>query len=192
MRFSGLANRRTGRELPSFSVATMPTRLMVIDLVGRVCPGWPQAGRGRGDLGPRAGAPGAGAPGAGPAGFPIPPALQQAQCAKGGDTAARAEPLPRSAGVRSRVRNYRGPPAVEPGRTPLTSTSPARTQLHGEGPSPRTAAARHRQGQGGGGHNWRKPSIDVHRVRDLRASGMGGTELAKTLGISRASVSRLL
>lgn len=43
-----------------------------------------------------------------------------------------------------------------------------------------------------GAYKGRKPSIDVARVRELAASGMGGTAIAKELGVSRASVYRLL
>jgi DNA invertase Pin-like site-specific DNA recombinase len=38
----------------------------------------------------------------------------------------------------------------------------------------------------------RKPSMDVERVRELRDSGMGGSAIAKELGIGRASVYRAL
>lgn len=38
----------------------------------------------------------------------------------------------------------------------------------------------------------RKPSVDVRAVRELRAKGLGGTEIAKQLGIGRASVYRAL
>ena len=43
-----------------------------------------------------------------------------------------------------------------------------------------------------GVYKGRKPSIDPARVRELAAQGLGGTEIARTLGISRASVYRLL
>ena len=43
-----------------------------------------------------------------------------------------------------------------------------------------------------GAYKGRKPSIDGARVRELAASGMGGTAIAKELGVSRASVYRLL
>ena len=38
----------------------------------------------------------------------------------------------------------------------------------------------------------RKPSIDAARVRELAAGGAGASAIAKALGISRASVYRLL
>lgn len=38
----------------------------------------------------------------------------------------------------------------------------------------------------------RKPSVDVDAVRALRDQGLGGTEIAKQLGIGRASVYRAL
>jgi DNA invertase Pin-like site-specific DNA recombinase len=38
----------------------------------------------------------------------------------------------------------------------------------------------------------RPASIEVARVREMKAQGMGATEIAKTLGIHRASVYRLL
>jgi hypothetical protein len=43
-----------------------------------------------------------------------------------------------------------------------------------------------------GVHRGRKPSIDPVKVRELKAKGMGGTEIAKQLMISRASVYRML
>jgi DNA invertase Pin-like site-specific DNA recombinase len=36
----------------------------------------------------------------------------------------------------------------------------------------------------------RKPSIDVARVREMKAQGLGASEIAKALGIGRASVYR--
>ena len=38
----------------------------------------------------------------------------------------------------------------------------------------------------------RKPSVDVEAVRELKAKGMGGSKIAKELGIGRASVYRAL
>ena len=38
----------------------------------------------------------------------------------------------------------------------------------------------------------RKPSMDVERVRELRDSGMGGSAIAKELGIGRTNVYRAL
>ena len=38
----------------------------------------------------------------------------------------------------------------------------------------------------------RKPSVDVERVRELKESGMGGSAIAKEMGIGRASVYRAL
>jgi DNA invertase Pin-like site-specific DNA recombinase len=43
-----------------------------------------------------------------------------------------------------------------------------------------------------GVYKGRKPEIDVERVKALKAAGMGGTAIAKELGISRASVYRVL
>lgn len=43
-----------------------------------------------------------------------------------------------------------------------------------------------------GVYTGRKPSIDADKVRRLAKDGVGGTEIAKRLGISRASVYRLL
>jgi DNA invertase Pin-like site-specific DNA recombinase len=43
-----------------------------------------------------------------------------------------------------------------------------------------------------GVYKGRKPSINVAKVRELRAHGMGATEIAKTLGIHRVSVYRAL
>ncbi len=43
-----------------------------------------------------------------------------------------------------------------------------------------------------GVYKGRKPSIDVERVKALKASGVGGTAIAKELGIGRASVYRVL
>jgi DNA invertase Pin-like site-specific DNA recombinase len=43
-----------------------------------------------------------------------------------------------------------------------------------------------------GVYRGRKPSIEPAQVRELRAQGLGATEMAKALGIGRASVYRLL
>jgi len=43
-----------------------------------------------------------------------------------------------------------------------------------------------------GAYRGRKPSIEPMQVRELRAQGLGATEIAKALGIGRASVYRLL
>jgi len=43
-----------------------------------------------------------------------------------------------------------------------------------------------------GVYTGRKKTIDVDRVRDLRSEGKGATEIARTLGIGRASVYRVL
>lgn len=43
-----------------------------------------------------------------------------------------------------------------------------------------------------GVYKGRKPTIDANRVRGLKAEGMGGTKIARTLGIGRASVYRIL
>lgn len=61
-----------------------------------------------------------------------------------------------------------------------------------------TAIRRERQMEGiakakkEGVYKGRKPSIDVTKVQELSSQGMGGTEIARTLGIGRASVYRLL
>lgn len=39
-----------------------------------------------------------------------------------------------------------------------------------------------------GVYRGRKPSVDVRAVRELRAKGVGATEIAKKVGIGRASV----
>ena len=38
----------------------------------------------------------------------------------------------------------------------------------------------------------RKPTVDVEKVKELRDCGMGGSAIAKELGIGRASVYRAL
>ena len=43
-----------------------------------------------------------------------------------------------------------------------------------------------------GAYKGRKPTIDVAQVRELQATGLGATEIAKRLGIGRASVYRVL
>ena len=43
-----------------------------------------------------------------------------------------------------------------------------------------------------GVYKGRKPSVDVAAVRALRSQGLGGSEIAKQLGIARASVYRAL
>ena len=61
-----------------------------------------------------------------------------------------------------------------------------------------TAIRRERQMEGiakakaAGVYRGRKPSIDAARVRALAAEGLGGTEIARRLDVSRASVYRLL
>src|SRR5215208_1366620 len=61
-----------------------------------------------------------------------------------------------------------------------------------------TAIRRERQLEGiakakaEGVYKGRKPSIDSSQVRDLAAKGMGGTDIARRLGIGRASVYRML
>lgn len=61
-----------------------------------------------------------------------------------------------------------------------------------------TALRRERQMEGiakakaAGVYKGRKPSVDVAAVRELRASGVGPVEIAKRLGIGRASVYRAL
>jgi len=46
--------------------------------------------------------------------------------------------------------------------------------------------------KGRGVYKGRRPSLDVAKIRDLRADGVGATEIAKTLGVGRASVYRVL
>lgn len=61
-----------------------------------------------------------------------------------------------------------------------------------------TAIRRERQMEGiakakaAGVYKGRKPSIDAGAVRRLKAEGKGATEIAKALGVGRASVYRLL
>ena len=43
-----------------------------------------------------------------------------------------------------------------------------------------------------GVYTGRKKSMDIDRVMDLRSEGKGATEIARTLGIGRASVYRVL
>jgi DNA invertase Pin-like site-specific DNA recombinase len=43
-----------------------------------------------------------------------------------------------------------------------------------------------------GVYKGRRPSVDAAKVRDLRAAGRGPSEIAKALGIGRASVYRVL
>lgn len=43
-----------------------------------------------------------------------------------------------------------------------------------------------------GVYTGRKPSIDVGEVRRLKSEGLGASEIAKRLGIGRASVYRVL
>ena len=43
-----------------------------------------------------------------------------------------------------------------------------------------------------GVYKGRKPSVDVEKVKELRDSGMGGSAIAKEMGIGRASVYRAL
>ena len=43
-----------------------------------------------------------------------------------------------------------------------------------------------------GVYKGRKPSVDVAKVKELRDSGMGGSAIAKVMGIGRASVYRAL
>lgn len=43
-----------------------------------------------------------------------------------------------------------------------------------------------------GVYKGRRPSVDVAAVRSLREEGFGGSEIAKKLGIGRASVYRAL
>ena len=41
-----------------------------------------------------------------------------------------------------------------------------------------------------GVYKGRKPTIDMNRIRALKAEGVGATEIAKRLGVGRASVYR--
>ena len=43
-----------------------------------------------------------------------------------------------------------------------------------------------------GVYKGRKPSIDPARIAELKAQGLGATEIAKRLGIGRASVYRVI
>lgn len=43
-----------------------------------------------------------------------------------------------------------------------------------------------------GVYKGRKPSIDVERVRELKGQGMGATAIARSLGIDRTSVYRVI
>ena len=43
-----------------------------------------------------------------------------------------------------------------------------------------------------GVYKGRKPSVDVEKVKKLKASGMGASAIAKAMGIGRASVYRAL
>ena len=43
-----------------------------------------------------------------------------------------------------------------------------------------------------GVYKGRKPSVDVEKVKELNNSGMGGSAIAKEMGIGRASVYRAL
>ena len=43
-----------------------------------------------------------------------------------------------------------------------------------------------------GVYKGRKPSVDIEKVKELRDSGMGGSAIAKEMGIGRASVYRAL
>ena len=43
-----------------------------------------------------------------------------------------------------------------------------------------------------GVYKGRKPSVDVKKVKELKASGMGASAIAKSMGIGRASVYRAL
>jgi DNA invertase Pin-like site-specific DNA recombinase len=43
-----------------------------------------------------------------------------------------------------------------------------------------------------GVYKGRKPSVDVEKVRELKAEGLGASAIAKQMGIGRASVYRAL
>ncbi|WP_338701361.1 helix-turn-helix domain-containing protein [Bradyrhizobium sp. 26S5] len=48
------------------------------------------------------------------------------------------------------------------------------------------------EGERGWNYRGRPPSIRVDRVRELKAQGLGATEIARAMGIGRATVYRAL
>jgi DNA invertase Pin-like site-specific DNA recombinase len=84
---------------------------------------------------------------------------------------------------------------------PIDTSTPAGTaflQMLGVFAQFETALRKERQMEGiekakaAGVYKGRKPSVDVAKVRELRAEGVGPAEIAKRLGIGRASVYRAL
>jgi DNA invertase Pin-like site-specific DNA recombinase len=84
---------------------------------------------------------------------------------------------------------------------PIDTSTPAGTaflQMLGVFAQFETALRRERQMEGiakakaAGAYKGRKPSVDVSQVRALGAEGIGASEIAKRLGIGRASVYRAL
>ena len=87
-------------------------------------------------------------------------------------------------------------------KTPLSAFAPASTSCPSINPVIdsylETNLRRERQLEGiakakeRGVYTGRKPSIDPVRVAELKAQGLGATEIANKLGIGRASVYRVL
>lgn len=84
---------------------------------------------------------------------------------------------------------------------PIDTSSPAGTaflQMLGVFAQFETALRRERQMEGiakaklAGVYKGRKPTVDAGRVRELKAEGVGPAEIARRLGIGRASVYRAL
>jgi len=84
---------------------------------------------------------------------------------------------------------------------PIDTSTPAGTaflQMLGVFAQFETALRRERQMEGiakakaAGVYRGRKPSVDVAQVRQLKAEGVGPAEIARRLGIGRASVYRVL
>jgi DNA invertase Pin-like site-specific DNA recombinase len=84
---------------------------------------------------------------------------------------------------------------------PIDTSTPAGTaflQMLGVFAQFETALRRERQMEGvakakaAGVYKGRKPSVDVAKVRELRSEGVGPAEIARRLGIGRASVYRVL
>ena len=84
---------------------------------------------------------------------------------------------------------------------PIDTSTPAGTaflQMLGVFAQFETALRRERQMEGiakakaAGVYKGRKPSVDVAQVRQMKAEGVGPAEIARRLGIGRASVYRVL
>ena len=84
---------------------------------------------------------------------------------------------------------------------PTDTSSPARIaflQMLGVLAQFETALRRERQIEGiakanvAGVYKGRRPTVDADAIKELRHQGLGGTEIAKRLGIGRASVYRVL